>query len=66
MVKESRKFDVRTIERDVREGNVSRKEFQDYLESLPDVADKAEKIESEFVEGVLEDDDEEAATDEEV
>lgn len=65
MVKENRKFDVRTIERDVREGNVSREEYQEHLDNLPDVADKAQKIESEFVEGVLEEEDEET-TDEEV
>ena len=65
MAKEESKFDIRTIERFVRDGIVSRDEYEEHLESLPDVSDKAVKMESEFVEGVLEDDDEEEALSEE-
>ncbi len=53
MATESRKFDVRTLERYLREETISREEYQQYLENLPDVSDKAEKMEAEFVEGVL-------------
>jgi hypothetical protein len=35
------RFDVRTLERNVRLGTLTHKEVQQYLESLPDVADKA-------------------------
>ena len=58
MDRESRKFDVRTMERFVRDGIVSREEYQNLLDNLPDVADKAAKMEAEFVTGVLEDEDE--------
>lgn len=35
------RFDVRTLERNVRQGTLTRKEVQDYLASLPDVAGKS-------------------------
>ncbi len=37
---ERKKFDVRTIERNIREGLVSRKEYEQYLKKLRDVSDK--------------------------
>lgn len=55
-----RKFDVRTISRFVREGIVDRKDYEAHLEQLPDVADKAAPMESEFVAGVLDDEPESA------
>ena len=35
-----KKFDKRSIERKIREGFVSQKEYEDYLAGLPDVSDK--------------------------
>lgn len=37
---ESKKFDKRSIDRKIREGSLPRKEYKDYLASLPDVSDK--------------------------
>lgn len=63
MAEDKRRFDVRTIERRLREGIVSREDYQQHLDDLPDVADKAEPMESEFVEGVLADDEEQPPQD---
>jgi hypothetical protein len=41
-IDESKKFDKRTIERDLREGNVSAKEWEQFLKKLPDVSDKVD------------------------
>ena len=38
--KELRQFDIRTVERNIRRGVVGRKDYDKYLKSLPDVADK--------------------------
>lgn len=65
MASEERKFDVRTIERYLREGVVSRDEYEEHLEELPDVSDKAEDVEAEFVEGVLDEEEEPDAQEEE-
>jgi hypothetical protein len=35
-------WDVRTIERRIRQGMLSRKDYEKHLKSLPDVADKAQ------------------------
>ena len=35
-----KKFDRRNMERKIREGFVSQKEYDDYLASLPDILDK--------------------------
>jgi hypothetical protein len=35
-----KKFDRRSIERKIREGFMSQKEYDDYLANLPDVSDK--------------------------
>lgn len=59
---DERRFDVRTIERKLNEGELSQEEYDEYLEQLPDVSDNAVEMEAEFEEGVLEEDDE---TDEE-
>ncbi len=56
MTDTDRKFDVRTIDRFTRDGVVDEKEHQKYLDSLPDVADKAAPMESSFVHGVLDED----------
>ena len=38
---DARRFDVRTQERNIRQGTLSRKEVREYLDSLPDVAGKS-------------------------
>jgi hypothetical protein len=38
--KPPRTYDVRTIERNIKKGNLTRKDYDKYLKSLPDVADK--------------------------
>jgi hypothetical protein len=38
-------WDVRTVDRRVRRGLVTRKDYEKHLKSLPDVADKAQPIE---------------------
>ena len=63
MTNDERRFDIRTIERYVRDGIVSRDEFEEHLADLPDAADKAEKIEAQFVEGVLDDEEEDSDED---
>jgi hypothetical protein len=40
-VKNPRLFDVRTIDRNIRKGMTTRKDYEKYVKSLPDVADKA-------------------------
>lgn len=50
-VDESKKFDKRSVERKIREGVISQKEYEDYLASLPDVADKVYNPQEESNEG---------------
>jgi hypothetical protein len=46
IAKEDPRFwDVRTIDRRIRRGQVGRKDYEKHLKSLPDVADKAAPIE---------------------
>ena len=40
-VKAPRLFDVRTIERNIRKGLTTRKDYEKYLKTLPDAAEKA-------------------------
>lgn len=54
MSTENRKYDVRTLERHLDKGLISREEYKEYLEELADVADKSVAIEAKFEEGVLE------------
>ncbi len=44
-----RTFDVRTIERTVRKGTLSKKDLEKFLKTLPDVADKAQAIRVELI-----------------
>lgn len=39
-VKDVRLFDCRTVERNVKRGLITRKEYERFLKSLPDVADR--------------------------
>ncbi len=55
MASTDRRFDVRTLERLRREGTLDEAEYQEHLDNLPDAADKAEPLESEFEEDVLDD-----------
>lgn len=41
---DQRFWDVRTIDRRVRRGFITKKEIEKHLKSLPDVADKSEKL----------------------
>ncbi len=65
MAKESRKFDIRTLERFLRDDVISGDEYEAYLQELPDVSDKAEAMDSEFVEDVLADEEEQEEEQEE-
>lgn len=42
---ESRLYDVRTLERRLRKGILSKKDFDKYLKSLPDAAGKVAPVE---------------------
>lgn len=46
-IDESKKFDKRTIERNLKEGIISVKEWEQFLKKLPDVSDKVEFVMSE-------------------
>lgn len=43
-IDEDKKFDRRTIERNLREGTISAEEWKKYLETLPDVSDHADLV----------------------
>jgi len=45
----SKKFDLRTIERKIQSGEISEKEYQEYLASLPDESENATEMEVKFV-----------------
>ena len=46
-IDETKKFDKRTIQRNLKEGIVSAKEWEQFLKKLPDVSDKVEFVMSE-------------------
>lgn len=46
-------YDLRVVERNIQKGLITRKEYEEYLSKLDDSADKAEKMQAEFVENVL-------------
>lgn len=54
--KPERKFDLRTLERNLRKGLITQEEYDAYLKNLPDSADNVDNIEAEFVEGILDKD----------
>ena len=45
----STKFDLRTIERKIKTGEITREEYQQYLDSLPDDAENATEMEVKFI-----------------
>jgi hypothetical protein len=46
-VKDPRLFDVRTVERNIKRGLVTRKDYEKHLKSLPDAGDKMMPVETE-------------------
>jgi hypothetical protein len=38
--KPQRTYDVRTIERNIKKGNITRKDYEKYVKSLPDTTEK--------------------------
>ena len=54
---EDRRFDLRTLERNIRNGVITQKEYDEYIASLKDASENAEKMESTFEVGVLAEDD---------
>jgi len=45
-VKDARLFDLRTIERNIKRGLITRKDYERFLKSLPDASDKTIPAES--------------------
>jgi hypothetical protein len=43
-IDEDKKFDKRTIERNLREGIITAEEWKKYLKALPDVSDNADQV----------------------
>lgn len=48
--------DKRTVERYIRQGAVDEKAYEKHLKALPDLADKAEKLQAEADEYILDED----------
>ncbi len=46
-VKEIRLFDLRTVERNIKRGLITRKDYERFLKALPDASDKVIPSESE-------------------
>jgi hypothetical protein len=46
-IDENKKFDKRTIEKNLKEGIVSAKEWEQFIKRLPDVSDKVDFVMSE-------------------
>jgi hypothetical protein len=46
-VKDVRLFDIRTVERNIKRGLITRKEYERFLKSLPDAGDKVAPSETE-------------------
>jgi len=49
--------DVRTIERNIKKGNITRKDYEKYLKALPDVTDKVAPPEEDDADDDLDDTD---------
>lgn len=63
--KKERLFDLRTVERNIENGLITREEYQAYLKELDDAAERAEKIEATFEVGVLDEEEEQESAEEE-
>ena len=46
---DTRLIDIRTVERNIKAGKVSKEEYAEYLENLEDCADLAEESETQMV-----------------
>jgi hypothetical protein len=55
---DARYWDLRTLERKLRKGQATKKDYEKYLKSLPDIADKVAPAEAEEAD---DDDDDDAA-----
>jgi len=62
--KPQRAFDVRTIERNIKKGNITRKDYEKHLKSLPDTAEKVAPPEEDRADDDIDDIDEDEDTDE--
>jgi hypothetical protein len=60
-----RLFDLRTLERNIEKGLITREEYEEHVAGLEDKEDNADTISAEFERGVLDDDDEVEGEDEE-
>lgn len=54
--KKDRLFDRRTVDRNIAKGLITQKEYEAYLTKLDDREDQSTPIKAEFVEGVLNED----------
>jgi len=55
--KPQRTYDVRTIERNIKKGNVTRKDYEKYVKSLPDTTEKVAPPEEDRADDVENSDD---------
>jgi len=62
--KPQRAFDVRTIERNIKKGNITRKDYEKHLKSLPDTTEKVAPPEEDRADDDIDDIDEDEDTDE--
>ncbi len=53
VVRSERLFDVRTVERNIQKGRITRAEYDAHLAKLSDAKDRSAALEADFVEGVL-------------
>ena len=60
MAIDQRLFDIRTVERNINSGRITREDYENYLQSLDDVASNSTPIEVEYIEDILSHDDETA------
>ena len=52
-----RVYDLRTLQRNLERGLITQEQYQQHLDALEDKADNVEPVESNFVEGILSDED---------
>jgi hypothetical protein len=50
-IKDARLFDLRTVERNIKRGLLTRKDYERYLKTLPDVGEKMAPTEAESPSG---------------
>ncbi len=52
-----RVYDLRTLQRNLERGVITREQYQQHLDALEDKEENVAPVESSFVEGILSDDD---------